>query len=209
MKKPLIYYYARFKKYKPKRLVKRTTILVVLLIFAVGAYSYFDENTTQQYYSAEVSASFSPDGTCTSQIVNAIDKAKKSIFVQAYSFTSGKIAYALIRAHKRGVNVQVIFDKTNFDCHQFSFESLLIRHGIPIWDDYTPNIAHNKVMIFDDSTVETGSFNFTKAAQDYNAENIVFIKSKPIADLFMQNWLNRKNLSKSITTDGCSSRHYY
>src|SRR5215470_7152530 len=40
-------------------------------------------------------------------------------------------------------------------------------------------IAHNKVMVIDSTTMLTGSFNFTKAAEERNAENLVVIKDAP------------------------------
>ncbi len=164
---------------------------------------------TPQFSAAQIAVCFTPNGDCTAQIVNQINAAQKNIYVQAYSFTSGKIAYALVRAFKRGVDVKVILDKSNFNCSQFSFSSLLIRGGIPVWNDYIPNIAHNKVMIFDNHMVETGSFNFTKAAQNSNAENTVFIKSAAISNQFLQNWQHRQHASKQVLTDSCPSRHYY
>ena len=49
-------------------------------------------------------------------------------------------------------------------------------------------IAHNKVMILDDEIVITGSFNFTKAAEERNAENLLIIRSKELAARFLANW---------------------
>jgi phosphatidylserine/phosphatidylglycerophosphate/cardiolipin synthase-like enzyme len=55
---------------------------------------------------------FSPQGGCTKAVVDVLSKAKTSINVQTYSFTSAPIAKALVDAHKRGVKVQVILDKS-------------------------------------------------------------------------------------------------
>jgi len=55
---------------------------------------------------------FSPKGGCTEAIIKEIDKAKTSILVQAYSFTSAPIAKALLEAYKRGVRVEVMLDKS-------------------------------------------------------------------------------------------------
>jgi len=49
-------------------------------------------------------------------------------------------------------------------------------------------IAHNKVMIIDGQTVITGSFNFTKAAEENNAENLVLIHNPAVAEEYVQNW---------------------
>jgi len=59
-----------------------------------------------------VSVCFTPGGNCTETIVQALGDAKRTILVQVYSFTSAPIAKALLDAHKRGVQVQVILDKS-------------------------------------------------------------------------------------------------
>ena len=51
---------------------------------------------------------FSPDGGCTAAVVEALGKARKTVLVQAYSFTSAPIAKALVDARRRGVKVLVI-----------------------------------------------------------------------------------------------------
>ena len=56
---------------------------------------------------------FSPHGGATQAVVNALNAAKTMVLVQAYSFTSAPIAKALTDAHKRGVRVDVILDKSN------------------------------------------------------------------------------------------------
>ena len=55
---------------------------------------------------------FSPRGGCTDAVVKELCNAKKMVLVQAYSFTSAPIAKALVDAHKRGVDVRVILDKS-------------------------------------------------------------------------------------------------
>jgi phosphatidylserine/phosphatidylglycerophosphate/cardiolipin synthase-like enzyme len=49
-------------------------------------------------------------------------------------------------------------------------------------------IAHNKVMVIDGETVITGSFNFTKAAEDNNAKNLLIIHEKELASLYTRSW---------------------
>jgi phosphatidylserine/phosphatidylglycerophosphate/cardiolipin synthase-like enzyme len=43
-------------------------------------------------------------------------------------------------------------------------------------------------MIIDGETVITGSFNFTKAAEENNAENLLIIHDKRLALLYIKNW---------------------
>jgi hypothetical protein len=62
-----------------------------------------------------VTVCFTPGGNCTDAIVQALGNAKRTILVQAYSFTSAPIAKALLDAHRRGVQVQVILDKVRHE----------------------------------------------------------------------------------------------
>jgi phosphatidylserine/phosphatidylglycerophosphate/cardiolipin synthase-like enzyme len=130
---------------------------------------------------------FSPDGGCTEAVVGALDAARTSVNVQAYSFTSEPIARALVNAHKRGVKVAVILDKSN-ESEKYSSATFLKNYGVPTWIDDKHAIAHNKVMIIDGQTVVTGSFNFTKAAEQSNAENLLLISDAPLAAQYQANW---------------------
>lgn len=108
---------------------------------------------------------FTPGQDCTSEVVQALSIAKRSIYVQAYSFTSKPIADALVIAKKRGVDVKVILDKSQYKAEKYSASRFLDNQNVPVWIDSKPAIAHNKIMIIDENTVITGSFNFTKAAK--------------------------------------------
>ena len=55
----------------------------------------------------------SPKGGCTEAVVAELNRARREILVQAYSFTSKPIAEALIAAKGRGVNVEILLDKSN------------------------------------------------------------------------------------------------
>ncbi len=130
---------------------------------------------------------FSPKGGCTEAIVDNLNWAEKSVRVQAYSFTSKPIAEALIAAHKRGVKVEVLLDKSQLR-GKGSKLGLLTQAGVPVLIDKKHAIAHNKVMILDGVTVLTGSFNFTNAAEDKNAENLLVIRDKIVARKYRNNW---------------------
>lgn len=130
---------------------------------------------------------FSPRGGCTQLVTDTIGQADSEILVQAYSFTSEPIAQALVAAHQRGVKVQAILDKSQ-KTEDDSRARLLLDAGIPVQIDSAHAIAHNKVMVIDDKTVITGSFNFTKSAEERNAENLLVIKDKVLAEKYEENW---------------------
>ena len=140
-----------------------------------------------------LSVCFTPGQPCTDEIVHQIISAKKSIYVQAYSFTSLPIAIALVDAAHRGVKVALIADKRGPTERNGQYPLLVAN--IPVSIDRSVRIAHNKVMIIDGQEVITGSFNFTKAAQENNAENVVFIRSSEIAKEYLANWERRQQVS--------------
>lgn len=163
---------------------------------------------------------FTPQENCTATIVDAIHQAKQTIRVQAYSFTSRPIEHALIAAQRKGVQVKIIFDKSQRNPH-YSSPFYLARAGIPLFIDDSPAIAHNKVIIIDHRIVVTGSFNFTRAAQKSNAENVLIIEDPRLAQRYIQNWEHRAALSLAYSpgkpppssrmlsrTDSDRLRHY-
>jgi phosphatidylserine/phosphatidylglycerophosphate/cardiolipin synthase-like enzyme len=137
---------------------------------------------------------FSPGGGCTEAIVNEISRAKSEILIQAYSFTSAPIAKALVNAYKKGIHVEIILDKSN-KSEKYSAGDFTAHMGVTTYIDSRHAIAHNKIMIIDKETVITGSFNFTKAAEEKNAENLLIIRNKKLAEIYIDNWNKHKEHS--------------
>ncbi len=152
--------------------------------------------TTAHAFQADITkVCFSPNGGCTECIVKEINTAKSEILVQAYSFTSAPIAKALTDVFKRGVKVEAILDKSQRR-EKYTAATFISNAGIPTYIDDKHAIAHNKIMIIDKETVITGSFNFTKAAEEKNAENLLVIKSKELAKEYMDNWHKHREHSE-------------
>jgi phosphatidylserine/phosphatidylglycerophosphate/cardiolipin synthase-like enzyme len=162
-----------------------------LLTLAYG----FGRYHTQSLGNPPVQVYFSPNGGCTDAIIKQINNAKSEILVQAYSFTSTTIAKALLEAHKRGVKVEAILDKSQRK-EKYTSATFLANSRIPTFIDAAHAIAHNKIMIIDGTTVITGSFNFTKAAEMRNAENLLIIKSPELAKLYIENWKHHRDHSE-------------
>lgn len=139
---------------------------------------------------------FSPHGGATQLVVGTLTHAQKEVLVQAYSFTSAPIAQALVDAKKRGVRIDVILDKSQRTEH-YSEADFIAHAGIPVSIDAAHAIAHNKVMVIDDETVITGSFNFTKAAEEHNAENVLILHDPALATQYKANWQKHRAHSAS------------
>ena len=129
---------------------------------------------------------------CEDVVVEGIEKSRESIWVAAYAFTRTRIAAALVRAHPRGVRVEVKMDvnQAEFAGAQKLIEWLR-REGIPVTLIHTAgdySAMHNKFMVFDLRWVVTGSYNFTTTAQVSNWENLVWLDSADMAEQYKQAW---------------------
>jgi phosphatidylserine/phosphatidylglycerophosphate/cardiolipin synthase-like enzyme len=140
----------------------------------------------------DIAVFFAPDGGCLNAIAWQIQDARKSIDVQAFLLSTKRIAEPLIAAHRRGVVVRVIFDREQAD-QNVSLDEKLSEAGIPVfYDSPEKGKAHDKVMIIDGRTVITGSFNFTLAAEEHNAENMLVIRERPaIAAAYQRHFADR------------------
>jgi phosphatidylserine/phosphatidylglycerophosphate/cardiolipin synthase-like enzyme len=130
---------------------------------------------------------FSPNGGCTDAIVKNIKAAKTSVLVQAYWFTSETIAKALVESNKRGVKVEVILDRSRTEVDNEQAD-VLVDNGVPVSIDNKHVTAHNKTILIDGEVVITGSFNFTDQSEDDNAENLLVIRDKVLAEKYLANW---------------------
>ena len=99
-----------------------------------------------------------------------------------------------MEAARRGVLVEVVLDKSN-RTGKYSSADFVAHAGIPTWIDDRHAIAHNKVIIIDEVTVITGSFNFTKAAEESNAENLLVLRSTELASRYTQQFLEHRRHS--------------
>ncbi|WP_369070957.1 phospholipase D family protein [Burkholderia gladioli] len=121
-------------------------------------------------------------------VLQAIDSARSSIVVVAYSFTSKPIATALLAAHRRGVKVAVVADRGQ-NAKSYSAVWFLANQGVPVRLNDRYEATHDKFMVIDGQHVETGSFNYSSAAANRNAENaLVLWNAKPLADRYGAEW---------------------
>lgn len=135
-----------------------------------------------------IERAFSPHQGATELVVNTIGEAHRSISMAAYSFTSRPIAEALVDACNRGVDVRVVLDKSQRTNALLSrlFDGSCVHTRI----NYRYAIMHDKFIIVDDDTVELGSFNYTKAAENNNAENVLVLHDVPtVAHDYGTQWI--------------------
>lgn len=146
-----------------------------------------------QHEYAHVRVAFTPGDNIEAQINKEIRAARSSVRMQAYFFTSKAIADELIKALKRGVKVEVIADATGYTNGGAPVLPRLAEAGAEISLNDKHKSSHNKIIIVDAEltrgTVITGSYNFTRAAQTQNAENVVILSGNAeLVRKFHENW---------------------
>ena len=116
----------------------------------------------------------------------------------AYAFQAKDIVNALDAAQRRGVKVQVVIDKRRNRGHA-SLAAMrdVASHGVELRIDGHYHIQHDKMMIVDGSTLETGSFNYAKSAEYDNSENVLVIKNIPkVVAQYQQHFASRWAISQ-------------
>jgi len=148
-----------------------------------------------------VQVGFSPEGSAQQLVLNTIASAQHSIQVLAYAFQAQDIMQALVDAQKRGVEVRVVVDKKrNLGKTSQAAMTFVSQHGVQVRTNDTFHIHHDKTIIVDGHTVETGSFNFAASAETENSENVVVLRHMPdVAKQYLAHWQSRWESGKPYT----------
>lgn len=153
---------------------------------------------------------FSPDDNIRKTLLALIDSEQEQILIAIFSLTDQKIVKSLIAAHKRGVRIELVADRSNA-ANQWNKVHTLARAGIPVhlYPQETSgqcpekgqekcvgacthtvySIMHHKFAVFtktidDRRLVFTGSYNFTNSASESNQENVVIIQEPAVAERY-------------------------
>ena len=167
---------------------RKKLLLLVFLGFFLGFSGLLAAAPTEVY--------FSPQGGAEAALEKLIDSARQDICAALYFFTSRPLSTAILRAHKRGVKIQVIIDGNNES--DYSKGYYLRQRGVDVrYARGLPKNAkkskkrkyrvkkfglmHHKFMVVDDKMVATGSYNWTASAEKWNRENLLIINSSSLA----------------------------
>ena len=112
-------------------------------------------------------------------LVTALDQARLTVDVAAYSLNLWSIRDALINAHKRGVMVRMVMESDDMDNQEVQ---QIMDAGIPIIGDQSQGLMHNKFMVIDRQEVWTGSMNYTTSGVYSDNNNLICIHSSEVAE---------------------------
>lgn len=149
--------------------------------------------STVEVGGTQIEVLFSPDTRVGERITALLLGAEKSIYVMAFNLTLDPIADAILRRAGEGIDVQGLFDAGQSQ-NQGSDVARLAEAGVDIMLDGNPRKMHHKVIIVDERIVITGSYNFSRNAEEKNDENVLIIYSPKLAGQYLQEFLRLREL---------------
>ncbi len=112
-------------------------------------------------------------------LVAALDQARLSVDMAAYSLNLWSIRDALIHAHQRGVVVRMVMESDDMDNPEIQ---QVMDIGIPIIGDHQEGLMHDKFIVIDRADVWTGSMNYTTSGVYKDNNNLIHIRSSQVAE---------------------------
>jgi phosphatidylserine/phosphatidylglycerophosphate/cardiolipin synthase-like enzyme len=140
----------------------------------------------------EIAFSPYPQRSAERLVKKIIDSAQTSVVIAAYQMTSKPIADSLCKAAARGIAVTAVLDnKSNPHSKGYSKRDYLSECGVYVHTTSRYPIMHDKFIVVDGAHVETGSFNYSFAAAERNAENAIVMWNNPLMAQQYQNEFDR------------------
>ena len=126
----------------------------------------------------EIFTYFSPENGIMLSLLKEIGSAKKSIHFMAFSFTQDELGSAMRDRFESGIDVRGVFERRQVE-DRYSEYNAMEKAGLPVVQDRNRGAMHHKVIVIDEDIVITGSYNFSKNAEERNSENLLIIKGNP------------------------------
>ncbi len=117
-------------------------------------------------------ACFSPGEQCYRAIAGEFATARSSADVCVFTITDDRLTRSILEAQRRGVRLRIITDNDK-SADLGSDIDQLRSAGVVVREDRSPFHMHHKFAIFDNRTLLTGSYNWTRSAADSNEENLI------------------------------------
>ncbi len=128
---------------------------------------------------------FSPNDNCQKGIIDFIDNAKQNIKICVFTISDNEISDKIIEKFEQNVDVKIITDNEKvFDMG--SDIRKFVEIGLKVKVDKTPHHMHHKFAITDDKLLLTGSYNWTRSAEERNYENIIVTDQRDLTKAYIK-----------------------
>lgn len=144
-------------------------------------------NTSDTSTQSVAEARFSPGDECLHMLLRHLEQTRNSADICVFTITDNRLAKAIHALHQRGVQVRIISDNDK-SLDRGSDVDRLAESGIAVRFDRTEHHMHHKYALFDNQTLITGSYNWTRSAAAYNHENLVVSSEPRLLNAFQRNF---------------------
>jgi phosphatidylserine/phosphatidylglycerophosphate/cardiolipin synthase-like enzyme len=133
---------------------------------------------------ALVEVYFAPEDGAARRLRELLRGAQRRIDFMAYSFTSEALASAILERAQAGVYVRGVMDASGTNAVGSEY-ARLIKAGIDVRRREGKGKMHHKVILVDGEVLITGSYNFTRSAEEQNDENLLVIHLPSLAEQYL------------------------
>ena len=137
-----------------------------------------------------------PSAEARSLLVEDINQARASVFIECYLISDPDVVRALCSARARGCDVRVVMEETPYGGFSMndSVRNTLRSSGIDAsWGNRVYSFTHAKFAIIDDATAWVMTANLTKSAFEKNREVLIRSGSQDLVhDLLRVFWADRR-----------------
>lgn len=158
-----------------------TSLLLLLLALTLGC-----TGASAASQPPGPTALFCPQDDCETALLRQMGAAKSSIHCAIYVVTLEDVADALVAAKERGIDVKIVTEKDESKSEWSQYPKLKGRIDVRLDGNFYT--MHNKYCIFDGRIVWTGSFNWSKNANERNNENVLVLEDEKIAGEYEQDF---------------------
>lgn len=151
--------------------------LVLLTIEGKVIYPEYEHNPSVEVF-------FSTTEDLNNKLAECIERAREDIKGCFYGIKSEEVASALIKAHLRGVKVQIVIDEGRLFLENSLYPKLK-NFDLVKEDTTTSGLMHHKFCVIDGGMVWTGSYNPNPYAE-YENNDAVVVQSKEVAAVYIR-----------------------
>jgi mitochondrial cardiolipin hydrolase len=144
---------------------------------------------------------FSPDDDCAPVIMRQLESATSAIRICVFTISDNRIADTIMQRARDGIRIQIITD----DDKTYDYGSdigRLAASGLEVRVDYTRHHMHHKFAIIDEVCALTGSYNWTRSAEEHNHENLLITREKSVVDAYLTEFKRLWDIMKPYEARG-------
>ena len=166
-----------------------TLLLVAALGVTRAGWASHAQHPPPGEFTCPAKVRFSPHGGAERAVVDTLRLAQKQVHAALYGLTNPTIEAALADLSRAGVRVALKTDRSqSSQKDQAALLARLRAVGVGVEVSQSGRLLHHKFAVIDDRWVITGSFNWTRGAEQKNRDNVFIFNCPSLAARFEAEW---------------------